>query len=300
MRKCYFRLSHFYIPRNDKPLAPRPAGRGGEFDAATLPAHGRATRGHEPPRPQSGLRTVLPPGLENFAPARRWQRVAQCGLEENPVPTQYIHEDHVTVGDDLLFPNVRSCAAIIVQTTRSTEYGGYHTTVASSNFELRAACAYMISKLEGAVSGIYVIGNYARTSASGGGANFTLGSTLKGMLYANCDVLYLQSLSAWITQGIAVHVTDPKMRPGPPEVRVALPDRWTPAAVAPVDANMRRVKSSGGAVMPNLPMQQTATIPEAPKPWALASLERAEQARRVGRAGQGRRLVVVSRAPAPA
>lgn len=190
------------------------------------------------------------------------------------MPTQYIHEDHVTVGDDLLFPNVQSCAAIIVQTTLSTEYGGYHTTVASSYFELRAACAYMISRLEGAVSGIYVIGNYARTSASGGGANYTLGSTLKGVLDAKCDVLYLQSLSAWMTGGIAVHVTNPQMRPGPPEVRVAPPGSWMPAAVAPVDANMRRVKSSDGAVMPRSP-QPTATIPKAPDPWALASLERA-------------------------
>lgn len=187
------------------------------------------------------------------------------------MPTEYVNEDHVTFGNDLFFPNVQSCAAVIVQTDGTTDFGGYHITVASKKAELDAAGQYLTTSMLGGVCAIYVIGNYRRVGASGVGANSTLAAAIRTALTSDRNVQFLQSPPAWM-HGIAVRIRSSAMMPGQPELLVTPPGQWAVAANAMPGGNMRKIRQNGALIVPARPLP-TGTMNGNPSPWAIGSLE---------------------------
>jgi len=72
---------------------------------------------------------------------------------------EYLHEDYVTVANDLVFPSVQSCCALVVTTTQNNRLGGLHFTVGTTKAEMDRALLHIRTELGGAADGVYLIGN---------------------------------------------------------------------------------------------------------------------------------------------
>ena len=72
---------------------------------------------------------------------------------------EYLHEDYVTIANDLVFPNVQSCCALVVTTTQNNRLGGLHFTVGTTKSEMDRALLHIRTELGGTVDGVYMIGN---------------------------------------------------------------------------------------------------------------------------------------------
>jgi hypothetical protein len=187
------------------------------------------------------------------------------------MPPRFLHEDHVTYDAELFFPNVQSCAAVIVTSTGSAAIGGYHITVASNTTELDAVGQYISNGLNGNINRVYVVGNYSRDGASGAGANGRLGAALRVALNYPGHVWFLQSSSQWMNSGIAVAVQYSGVRPGALEIRVAPPGDWRLSSQrAAAGAEMRWVRPTG-ALRPVIGTVQEADFTGAQTPYALGS-----------------------------
>jgi len=187
--------------------------------------------------------------------------------------TQYIWEDYVTIGDDLFFPGVMSCAAIIVLANGTLDYGGYHITRYSTQTELQAACQYMLNQLNGNVTAVYVIGNYQRYNCSGVGANGGLATALRNALNYNGNVRFLQSSSNWMTNGIAVRAENSGVITGALELRIAAPGNWSVGGNANLSLVMREVRPNGNVINPRIASRQTASFNGTENPWLLGALD---------------------------
>ncbi len=187
------------------------------------------------------------------------------------MPPRYLHEDHVTYDADLFFPNVQSCAAVIVTSTGSTAIGGYHITVGSSTTELDAAGQYISAGLNGNINRVYVVGNYSRDGASGAGANGRLGAALRVALNYPGHVWFLQSSSAWMNNGIAVAAQYSATRAGVLEIRVAPPGDWRLTGQRAVAGpEMRWVRPNGTLRLVTATVQEAA-FSGTQNPYALGS-----------------------------
>jgi hypothetical protein len=188
------------------------------------------------------------------------------------MPQRFIHEDLVTYDPELFFPNVQSCAAIIVTSSGSTDIGGYHITVGSSDKELLAAGQHISSGLNGNIDRVYVVGNFSRDGASGAGANGRLGPALRVALNYPGHVWYLQSSNEWINGGIAVSAQFATTGPGGLEIRVAAPGAWRATGQrAACGPHMQRIRSTGALVDVPGGTVAEANFTGAPAPFALGS-----------------------------
>jgi hypothetical protein len=187
--------------------------------------------------------------------------------------TQYIHEDHVTLGDELFFPSVMSCAAIIVLADGTLDHGGYHITIPSTQTELQAACQFIVNRLNGNISGVYVIGNYQRDNCPGVGPNGGLAKSLRNALNYNGNVWLLNSSSTWRNNRIAVRAENSLLIAGALELRIAAPGNWSSGGNANLSLVMREVRPSGNVVNPRIASRQTASFNGTGNPWHLGALE---------------------------
>jgi hypothetical protein len=187
--------------------------------------------------------------------------------------TQYIHEDHVTIGDDLFFPSVMSCAAIIVLANGTVDYGGYHITILSTQTELQAACQFIVNGLNGNISGVYVIGNYQRNNCPGVGPNGGLASALRGALNYYGNVWFLNSSTNWRNNGIAVRAENSVLIAGALELRIAAPGNWSLGGNANLSLVMREVRPNGNVINPRIASRQTASFNGTENPWLLGALD---------------------------
>lgn len=189
------------------------------------------------------------------------------------MPTEYIHEDHVATGSDLVFPNVQSCAAIIATFDGTMILGGYHITIGSTAAELTAACQHMTTTMNGNPAQVYVIGNVQRTGCSGVGGGATLFTALRAGLGYNGVVRWWQS-SPTDMAGIAVQFRRDATPMHLPELRIATPGQWATAANAAPSDRVRYVRRAGTvAGAARFATMATATIQGGVAPWHIGSLD---------------------------
>lgn len=188
------------------------------------------------------------------------------------MPTDFIHEDHVAVGTDLSFPNVQSCAAIIVMSDGGQNFGGYHITVGSTAQELTAACGHLVATLVGNISQVYVIGNVARVGVSGIGRGATLRDALRaGLNYAG-SVRRWQASPAQM-HGVAVRIQRSAVAPHNAELRIADPGQWALGAESANNAGLRRVRRTGLIAVPQFVTSLSAAFNGNPNIWMLGGLD---------------------------
>ena len=158
---------------------------------------------------------------------------------------EYIHEENVTFGQDLIFPNVQSCAAVIVVTNGDQRFGGYHITRMSTAGGLTAALQHITGGLQGAVSDVMIIGNAWRLNASGAGANGKLANLLKaGLNYAG-KVRVHQSTADHLNAGIAVRISRAAGGGQHPELRINFPGTWVMGPHVANGPDLRRARPAG-------------------------------------------------------
>lgn len=187
------------------------------------------------------------------------------------MPTDFIHEDHVAVGNDLFFPNVQTCAAIIVTSDGGLDLGGYHITIGSTAQELTAACGHLAATLVGNINQVYVVGNVARVGAGG----IAGGATLRDALRAGLG--YVGTVRRWQASpaqmhGVAVRVQRSVAPPNGMELRIADPGQWALGAQSPNNAGLRRVRRTGVIAAAQFPTSLSAAFNGTPAIWALGGL----------------------------
>lgn len=188
------------------------------------------------------------------------------------MPTDFIHEDHVAVGSDLFFPNVQSCAAIIVMSDGGQLFGGYHITVGSTAQELTAACGHLTATLVGNISQVYVIGNVARQNVSGIGGGATLRDALRvGLNYAGAVRRWQASVEQM--RGVAVRIQRNAAPPNAVELRIADPGQWALGGQVANNAGLRRVRRDGQIAAPPIATSLSAAFNGNQNIWALGGFD---------------------------
>ena len=159
--------------------------------------------------------------------------------------TDFVNEDYCVVSDDLIFPNVQSCTALIVRGTTGT-LGGYHFTVGTHTQQFDAAGRFIVAQLPGqAVDAVYLVGNLSgRTPAVAKDSATAFSAGLKTVLakalgYAN-SIFYFDTGPVAGAQGNAV-VARRNGGTGALELSLVGQNGWSAAPSVAAPANMFRV-----------------------------------------------------------
>ncbi len=190
------------------------------------------------------------------------------------MPTEYIDEDHVATGSELVFPNVQSCAAVIAVFNGTMITGGFHLTQSTTPAQVTVLCQHITNTLGASASQVYVIGDVVRSNARGIGGGSTLFNALRTDLGFSGQVRYRQS-SASEMRGLAVQLRR-NVQLSFVEILVAVPGEWSAGADLMPSDRLYYVRTNNtliqGTRFGRVPVK-SATLNGSVNPIALGSLE---------------------------
>jgi hypothetical protein len=105
----------------------------------------------------------------------------------------FVNEDYVTIADEVVFPQVQTCCALVVSSTLNGQLGGYHFTLRTEKVEMDRALLYFKTEIGGNVDAIYLVGNVLQRQAiirEGMGYSAPLKATLSAGLGVGFGIKY--------------------------------------------------------------------------------------------------------------
>ena len=72
---------------------------------------------------------------------------------------EFLNEDYVTIANELVFPSVQTCCALVVTAAGTNNIGGYHLTNFTGLREFKRAALHLRTEIGGAIDGVYLVGN---------------------------------------------------------------------------------------------------------------------------------------------
>ncbi len=83
------------------------------------------------------------------------------------VTSDTLDESYVSINEGLVFPNVRSCMALVVRSTPQGRIAGYHTTIATTGPEMEAVADVVKTALGKGFSEMYLLGSVSMRAGGG-------------------------------------------------------------------------------------------------------------------------------------
>lgn len=72
---------------------------------------------------------------------------------------EFLNEDYVTIANELIFPSVQTCCALIATAAGVNNIAGYHLTLGTGKREFDRAVLYIRTEIGGAIEAVYLVGN---------------------------------------------------------------------------------------------------------------------------------------------